>query len=110
MATSLLDIKDATDSSKKHAKTLNFLLFRIIGIDKKCLYTLMHDAFSKHLQLEKFANELDQTETLSFGLLRSVVLVRIYLFSSAFLSLGIGSFFFQCSRPAAAAASRSKSC
>ena len=77
VATSLLDIKPATDSSKKHAKTLDFLLFRVIDIAKQLLYTLVHNTFRKHLQLEKFTNELDKTETLSFGLLSSVVFVRV---------------------------------
>ena len=40
----------------------------------------VHDTFRKHLQLGKFTDELDQTETLSLGLHSSVdcvVLVRI---------------------------------
>ena len=59
------------------------------------LYTLalVHDTSGKHPQLEKPSNELDQTP--SFGLLSSVVFVRVVqhnLFSSAFLNLSIGSF------------------
>jgi len=32
---------------------------------------------SKHLQLEQFTNELDQTETLTLGFLSGVVLLRV---------------------------------
>ena len=49
MVTSLLCIKHATDSTKKHAKALDFLFFRVIDIAKQFLYTLMHDTFRKHL-------------------------------------------------------------
>ena len=73
MGTSLLGVQHATDSSQKLAKTLDFLLFRVIDVTKQLLYTFVHDTFRKHLQLKKFTNELDQTKTLPFGLLSSVV-------------------------------------
>ena len=52
-------------------------------VDRRCprgamfLDMFVHDTFRQHSNLVKFTNELDQTETLPFGLLRHTIFVPV---------------------------------
>src|SRR5260370_6150899 len=53
----------------------------------------MHDMFHQHLEFEQFIDELEKAETLSLGLLCSIVLFRIEgNLSFIFLTLRLKSF------------------
>ena len=72
-------IEQLTNGSQEQAQALNLLLLWILHVSKELLDTLMHDVFRKHLKFEQLANEFDQTETLTFGLLGSIILLRVQL-------------------------------
>ena len=66
----------------------------LIGIVMAC-YGWKSKFADASLQLEKFTNELDQTETLLFGFLSTVVLVRYSIISSAWIVIGIHGYIYR---------------
>jgi len=92
-------IQDPADRGQLCAQAHNLCLFRVHHVSQQFLHALVHDALRQHLQLEQLANEFDQTETLAFRFLRSVVLVPVQHNFTAFFARLIGhldSLVFQC--------------
>ena len=91
MCSCLGNIEKLTDCLQQLAQKLNLFLFGILNVAQELLDTLVHDMFRKHLKLEKFTDELDETETLTCCPLSSVILLRIDLLALLLVS-SLGGF------------------
>jgi hypothetical protein len=82
-------IESLTDGNKKLAQTLDLLLFWVVDVREKLFDAFVHNTFRKHLELEEFSNELDQSETSTLDLLGFVVFLRIQNFLRSFAFSGV---------------------
>jgi hypothetical protein len=65
VGTAAQGVEALADSSEQSAQTLRLW---VIDVVEQLLYTFVHDTLPKHLHFEEFADEHDESKTLTFGL------------------------------------------
>lgn len=76
MAARLLRVELLSDGRQQSAEGLDVLLLGVGHVRQELLNADVHDSLGQHVELEELSDEPDESESLSLGLLSSVVLVR----------------------------------